>query len=73
MFRDAGRSEYAETSIGPGTHAEGQDGGVYNGNCRMERQTESRTRHPLQEGDPLQPPHQQAKENAGKEKTRQAG
>ncbi|QHW30841.1 polymer-forming cytoskeletal protein [Paenibacillus rhizovicinus] len=49
-----------------------QDGGIYNGNCRMERQTESKPRH-LQEGDPLQHPHPQAKENAAKEKSRQAG
>ncbi|NBD23585.1 bactofilin family protein [Paenibacillus glycinis] len=49
-----------------------QDGGIYNGNCRMERQTEAKPRH-LQEGDPPQHPHQQAKENAAKEKSRQAG
>ncbi|NBC69871.1 polymer-forming cytoskeletal protein [Paenibacillus sacheonensis] len=49
-----------------------QDGGVYNGNCRMERQTEPQSR-PAQEGDSSQHSHSQAKENAGKEKSRQAG
>lgn len=49
-----------------------QDGGIYNGTCRMERQTESKSRH-LQDGDPPQHPPQPAKENAAKEKSRQAG
>ncbi|MFC4811424.1 bactofilin family protein [Paenibacillus sp. GCM10023250] len=49
-----------------------QDGGMYNGHCRMERQTEAKPRH-LQENDPLQPAPQPVKEIPAKEKSRQAG
>ncbi|MBO7749012.1 polymer-forming cytoskeletal protein [Paenibacillus sp. MWE-103] len=49
-----------------------QDGGIYNGHCRMERQTESKPRQ-LQEHDPAQPAPQPAKEVPAKEKSRQAG
>ncbi|REE92794.1 cytoskeletal protein CcmA (bactofilin family) [Paenibacillus taihuensis] len=46
-----------------------QDGGIYNGNCRMERQTEPRTRQlPENEASTGQQAQQQAKEKA-----RQAG
>ncbi|WP_256256424.1 polymer-forming cytoskeletal protein [Paenibacillus sp. BC26] len=53
-----------------------QDGGIYNGNCRMERAVEQRTRH-LQDGaEPAlqqQQQPQQVKETQAKEKSRQAG
>ncbi|WP_219835827.1 polymer-forming cytoskeletal protein [Paenibacillus sp. R14(2021)] len=49
-----------------------QDGGMYNGNCRMERSAEPKSRlHP--DSDPMLHQQQQAKENAAKEKARQAG
>ncbi|SEO14584.1 polymer-forming cytoskeletal protein [Paenibacillus sp. OV219] len=47
-----------------------QDGGIYNGNCRMERQTEPRTRQLPEHEAPSQQPGQQQQ---AKEKARQAG
>ncbi|SDX66099.1 polymer-forming cytoskeletal protein [Paenibacillus sp. CF384] len=51
-----------------------QDGGIYNGNCRMERAVEQRNRH-SQDGvaEPALQQQQQVKETQAKEKARQAG